>query len=295
MESKIVIFVINGGIGKSVMATAVCEAIASFHKDRKLVVVTAYPEIFLNNPHIYRVYRSGVTPYFHDDYVQGKDSLFLLEDPYQSHDYIVGSKHLIETWCEAIRVPYDGQQPKLYLTPREAQLFANQFQRDKPVLLFQPFGGAEQQAIKYSWNRDLPPQQATRVVDCVADKYHVIQPKREGQIAVAGAEQLTVNIRELIGLVMYAKAIIGIDSCVQHIAAALGKPATVCWITNSPKVFGYNLHNNILPSAKLLPHISGIDGFCQRYDFTGSRLHDFPYEVADIFNVTEIVKNSLKT
>jgi hypothetical protein len=47
-----IIFKIEGGIGKSIMATAVCEAIKNKRKKDTLIVVTAYPEVFLCNPHV---------------------------------------------------------------------------------------------------------------------------------------------------------------------------------------------------------------------------------------------------
>lgn len=36
------------------------------------------------------------------------------------------------------------------------------------------------------------------------------------------------------------------DSFGQHAAASLGLPSVVCWIGNSPNVFGYDVHHNIV-------------------------------------------------
>ena len=49
---KNIIFNIEGGIGKSIMATAVCEAIKKQYPQDRLIVVTAYPEVFICNPHV---------------------------------------------------------------------------------------------------------------------------------------------------------------------------------------------------------------------------------------------------
>jgi hypothetical protein len=45
-----IIFQISGGIGKCVMATAVCEAIKKQYPDSRLIVVSGYADVFLNNP-----------------------------------------------------------------------------------------------------------------------------------------------------------------------------------------------------------------------------------------------------
>jgi hypothetical protein len=290
---KYITLEINGGIGKSILASAVCSVINSTYSDRKLLVVTAYPEVFLNNPTVYRVFKMGNTPYFFEDYVKDKDNIFVCAEPYKSNGYINQSEHIIESWCKCNDLKYNGELPSLHITPRENQIIRANFKRSKPIMVFQPFGGAIEQPMKYSWNRDIPPQQADRIVDCLSDKYHIIQPIHNKQIRVRGAEPVIINFRELMVLVSLANEIIGIDSCIQHIAAAFKKSATVCWITNKPKVFGYDMHRNIFPSAKLVDGIHSIDGYFHQYDFSGNRLYDYPFSTEDVFSVTEIVEKYL--
>ena len=64
---KYVIFHIDGGAGKSVAATAVCTSIKEKYPEHKLVVVTAWPEVFLHNPKVYRVYKTGNFAYFYEE------------------------------------------------------------------------------------------------------------------------------------------------------------------------------------------------------------------------------------
>ena len=61
-NSKFSIFHIEGGLGKHVAATAVAKCIKNNHPDRELIVVCAYPEVFINLSFVDRVYRIGVTP-----------------------------------------------------------------------------------------------------------------------------------------------------------------------------------------------------------------------------------------
>ena len=72
MEKEYSIFHIEGGLGKHVLATAVAKCIKNNHPNRELIIVCAYPEVFLNLDYVDRVYRIGMTPYFYDDYIKDK-------------------------------------------------------------------------------------------------------------------------------------------------------------------------------------------------------------------------------
>ncbi|MFZ9376790.1 MAG: hypothetical protein ACO25K_06670, partial [Candidatus Fonsibacter ubiquis] len=61
MKSKYSIFHVQGGIGKHIAATAVAKAIKNNHPDRKLIVVCAYTDIFINLTFVDRVYSLGRT------------------------------------------------------------------------------------------------------------------------------------------------------------------------------------------------------------------------------------------
>ena len=52
--SKHAIFHIEGGIGKHVASTAVVKAYKKQNPDRKIIVVCAWPEVFLNNKDIHQ-------------------------------------------------------------------------------------------------------------------------------------------------------------------------------------------------------------------------------------------------
>jgi len=56
MDNKFLVWHIEGGLGKNVAATALLPAIAKQYKTRKIIVVASYPEVFLNNPNVHRVY-----------------------------------------------------------------------------------------------------------------------------------------------------------------------------------------------------------------------------------------------
>lgn len=286
---KYSILEINGGIGKSIMASAVCEAIKTAHPDRKLIVITGWPEPLLHNPNIYRVYKAGSILYFYEDFIKGNDVLFFNNEPYQSNGYLNQNQHLIQSWCEAISVPLNNEKPKIFLNPREMEEIFMQFQRPKPIMLIQPFGGMGKRYL-YGWNRDLPPNLAQELINIYSQKYHVIQVGYQDQNKLQNVEYINLGIREVLALAQFSKARILIDSFLQHACAAFNLPSTVCWITNSPKVFGYDIHKNVLARTdNFAEGIHGADWGTQQWDFTGNRLHDFPFKDHNIFNIDEIV------
>ena len=101
---KFLIWHIEGGLGKNVAATSLLPELAKKYKSRKIIVVASYPEVFLNNPHVYRVYRVGLTQYFYEDYILGKDTLVFRHEPYFQTGHILKQKHLVENWAELLGV-----------------------------------------------------------------------------------------------------------------------------------------------------------------------------------------------
>ena len=102
-KDNYVIFNPEGGLGKIISSTAVIKSIKEKYPDHKIVVLTPWPEVYLNNPRIHRVYKSGITPYFYRDYLEGRDSIVLRGEPYFNTNHLYGRNHLIQSWCELHR------------------------------------------------------------------------------------------------------------------------------------------------------------------------------------------------
>ena len=294
MDNKFLVWHIEGGLGKNIAATALLPALAKQYKTRKIVVVASYPEVFLNHPEVHRVYRVGMTAYFYEDFILGKDTLVFRHEPYFQTGHILKQKHLIENWAELLGLSYKKQLPNLHFNMVQKQL-SGLWQRKKPVLLIQTNGGIYQnQPLNYTWTRDMPIDLALYIVDKFKDDYHIIQLTRQGSYQLEGveiADQQMTNM-ELFGLVAASEKRFLIDSCLQHTAAALNLPSTVFWIGTSPENFGYDMHTNI----KALPpkgNTKLIDAYLFDYSFDG-HLHECPYadvnEMFDVKQLEEIIK-----
>ena len=284
-----IIFQINGGIGKVVAATAVCKSIKVKYPDSKLIVVSGYPDVFLNNPNVDRAFAFGQQQYFYQEYIENQKFIVFAHDPYLDTTHLKFEEHLIETWCKLFGLKYNGELPKIYLTYREKKFFLNKFMRDKPIFLIQTNGG-DKNGLPYSWERDIPFKLAQNIINEYKDEYNVFHIRREDQIAYENTFPVSDSFRGLAALIELSEKRLFIDSFAQHTAAAMNKPSTVLWIANKPNVFGYDIHNNI-QSNPFTTKPDLINSFLSKFNIKGDLL-EFPYNNEDeIFNMDKIIES----
>lgn len=287
-SQKFLVWHIEGGLGKNIAATALITPLKEKHKDRKLILVVSYPEVFLNHPDIHRVYRVGRLSYFYDDYINGKDTIVYKQEPYFQSDHIMRKKHLIENWCELLDIPYKNYQPILYANMIQKDLQYN-WKREKPVMVIHTNGGPLEQQSLYSWTRDMPFPIAQAIVDKYKNKYHIIQIARDPGHAIPGTEFINAPLSnyELFSILPQSSKRVLIDSCLQHAAAAMGLKSTVLWIGTSPTNFGYKSNSNVVAKPPK-GNVKLIDAYLFDYSFDGI-VHECPYnDVNEIFNTNEI-------
>lgn len=279
-----IIFQINGGLGKSVMATSVCKSIKIKYPESKLILITAYPDVFLNNPNVDKCFRHNELKYFYKDYVENQDFLFFGQDPYMTNEHIKKEKHLIQTWCEMFDLPFVQNHGEFFLTSREIQFYSRKHSFKKPILVLQTSGSAGD--IAYNWTRDISPTTSSVIIDAFKDQYSIVHVRNENQISYNDTNSFTDNIRAVAVMIQLSDKRILMDSCCQHIAAAFNLPSNVLWVTTDPKVFGYDLHNNIVAQPET-SSISLKDSFLTKYELIGN-ISDFPYN-----NESEIFESKL--
>jgi len=248
-----IIFSIEGGIGKSVIATAVLKAMRKKYNKAYIIVVTAYPEVFINNPNVNKTLNFNQLNGIYSTYIMNKDSKVFITDPYTSSDFITEKQHVIKTWCELYDIPYNGETPELFISQSEKDYFQQFYRVDKPIMLIQPHGGTQNQPLKYSWTRDIPQPIMEDVIEYFKDEYAILHVKREDQIIYPNTLQALDSFRSIAILLTMSSKRLLIDSSMMHAAAAFNLPSTVCWIGTNPEVFGYSLHNNIVANTPTKP------------------------------------------
>lgn len=288
---KNAIFHIEGGLGKNIVATSVIRSYKKEYPTHSVVVNTAYPDIFQGNPHIDRCYLLGNTPYFYEDFIFNKDCEIFAHDPYKTTAHITKQQPLVKSWCDMVGVTYDGLNPNIHFNFREMEITRALLpQIDKPLLIFQPFGGPANQELPYSWTRDIHPSVAQQIVDSLKEKYsilHVCYPHHPQLQDVIRFDQ-NQNKKILCAMLNLSQKRILVDSSLQHAAAAMRLPSTVVWVGTQPEIFGYDIHNNITPTTTF-PE-GNINSYLYDYSFNGI-IHECPYDnINQVFNVENIIK-----
>jgi ADP-heptose:LPS heptosyltransferase len=241
-----VIFNIEGGLGKSIMATAVLKAIKKQYKKANIIVITAYPDVFIANPNVNKVLNGSQLSGIYAQNIMNKECKVFISDPYHTSDFITESKHLIQIWCEMYGLEYNGEMPELFLLKAEKEYFEPFYRLDKPILAIQPNGGAIGQPLKYSWTRDIPAPIVEEVIEQFKNEYAILHIKREDQIIYPNTLQALDTFRSIAVALSLSQKRLLIDSSSLHIATALNLPSVVTWVGTNPNVFGYNMHKNIM-------------------------------------------------
>ena len=292
VTDNFIIFSISGGAGKNIMATAVVKAMKAKYPEMNIVVLTAWKDVWMYNPNVYRTYNFQNSPYFYENYIKGKNVKVFSLEPYQTEAYILKKEHLIFTWCKLYGIEYNGEQPELFFNKREVEFVQNTYVRNEPIFLFQTNGGADVNN-KYSWMRDIPIGVAQQVAEQFRGEVRLMHIRRDDQLAMENVEHFKGGLRELLILIRESKYRLFNDSVSQHASTALGKKATICWVKNDPQVLGYSLHDNIVTDA--VEDINSLDySLLEPYDIAG-QIPQCPFkEGTELFNVEEIV-NSIRS
>jgi ADP-heptose:LPS heptosyltransferase len=285
-----IILDVSGGLGKSVMSTAVIKALRKHYTRDNIIVITSYPDVFKGNPNVNRIITHANAGPVYRDFINNKEAKVFLTDPYTTSDFITEKKHLIEIWCDICGVNYNDEMPELFISKSETQYYESFYKVDKPILAIHPHGGSIEQGLKYSWTRDIPGPIMEGIIDHYKNDYSIIHIRREDQLNYSDTISALDNFRSIAIMLKLSEKRLFIDSSAMHISTALGLPSTVTWVGTNPRVFGYNMHDNIIAN----PHTEKHDisnNYYQKY-MLFEDISRIPYsDMNDIFNIGDIINS----
>jgi len=284
-----VIFQIDGGLGKSIMATAVLKVIKKEYKKANIVVITGHPDVFIGNPNVNKVLNPLQATGFYKSYIQNKEAKVFVSDPYSTSDFITEKQHLLKIWCDMYGLKYNGELPEIFLSKAEKEYFAPFYKLDKPIMAIQPNGGAIGQPLKYSWTRDLPASIVNEVISEFKNDYAILHIKRDDQIIYENTMAALDSWRSIAIMLTLSSKRLLIDSSSMHICTALNLPSVVGWIGTNPKVFGYDLHTNIVAKEPTKEINFESNSYSKHLLFED--ISTFPYHnFNEVFNTDDIIK-----
>ncbi len=242
---------------KNILGTVIVGLLAKKYPARNIIVVSNTMEVWLHNPLIYRVFPHGGTPYFYEDYIEGKDTIVFRQDPFKTSDFIHQDTHILTLWAELCGVTYTNEKPELYFTQREKEIITKLTSRDKPVVIFNPYEVSLKDAFPRQWARNIPAQIAMQIANEIhAHGFHPIMPATPDTPNIPGIEKINLSGRLALALPITAAGIISSHSYLIHIGRMYSTPTAVVWGANTPKVYGYEHQTNFEPD------VTNID-FCE--------------------------------
>jgi hypothetical protein len=214
---------ISGGIGKCILATAVIRSYREANPESKVVVVSGYPEVFINNPDVHKNF-SFATAYLWQDYYGQPGWKVSAHDPYMEEAWIKNYKvHLVDIWCNMLGVPSVQKTPLLFFSGPELddlQTLASSIITDLPLMVVQSTGGANPGAR--SWTRNPSTEELNDLLGQFKATHFIVHLcLRETPVLTNANDRLVdLNRRQAMALVYYAEAFVGIDSFGMHARAA---------------------------------------------------------------------------
>jgi hypothetical protein len=252
-RNKNLLLHINGGLGKVIMATAVIRSYKLLFPKAKIIVVSGYPEVFVNNPDIYRFFTFNV-PYLWKDYYSNSEWTVFAQDPYFEQEWIRNEKiHLIDLWCKMLKIPSVQKTPLLFFSSAEVDDFKKIITATKPTVFVQSTGGANPQYR--SWTRNVPTDELDEFLKkYYADTHHIIHVCLPTTPVLSSVTERMENLsrRQAMGLMHYGNEVVGIDSYALHARVAnpnRGKSTFFFPLEDSVQRLSYEGNNifNIIP------------------------------------------------
>lgn len=273
---KNIVFVSEGGLGKVIASTAVVKRLKEEFPEKRIIVVTGYPDIFQYNPHVFKTFNFSNPLYFYDDYIN-EESFLIKTEPYVAYEYMEQRQHLIDVWCKQIGIERKGAMPEMFFMKNEmesAQLYTDKLSHSgkKKFVLIQWVGGIvpatkDKSSFVDSLNRmhrrSLPFSVAQKLVNKFVSRDFVVgSVQHENFPELQGTERIffpNQPARSVVLLLKYSRGFVGIDSFLQHASALFMNKGVVCWGGTSPNKLGYEHNINLTKQACPTP-------FCHRPD-----------------------------
>ena len=249
-------FFINGGSGRVLCSMPALERYAEKNKDF-VIVAESWGELYLANKklrdHVYFPMNKGL---FED---RLRDKKIISPEPYRVNQYFNQKCNLIQAFdieINELDKVRDTGEIKLDLSKEEQIIGYNlvnevrtTLQKDK-IVVFQPFGQSSKKEGDFIYDttgRSFEVSNVYQVIDELKKNYGVILMS---EIEIPGwenqgiAHPKGVDLNKWLGVINAADYFLGCDSVGQHMAHAVGKPATVVIGSTYPENISYPDNKN---------------------------------------------------
>ena len=172
-----IIFRNGTAIGDHFLITSVIENIKKFYK-REIIIYSVYPDLFLNNPNVYKVFNYNKTEKQIRSYLKSSKSKFILNFRY---DWTLEKqkKSLVEWYTNSItNLSFKNCYPKIYLSEDENNRFKQKNNLPEKYCIIQSQGKLNH---KVSQIKDWGVDNFQEVVNLTRNHIKWIQIGQEGE------------------------------------------------------------------------------------------------------------------
>jgi hypothetical protein len=218
--SKGIVVNISGGMGKCIIFTAVAKCFKQQYPERELIVVSGFPEVFVNNPNVDGNYPFA-TPELWKRFFGNPQYKSFNHDPYLEDSWVKNEKmHLTRIWCKLLGVKCTGTDPELFFSAPEVDELNMMIQVNKPLCVVQSSGGAN--PASRSWTRNPNREELDAYLERYLESHYIIHLGLPETPPLNNVHQRIENLnrRQAISLIYYAHTFVGIDSYGLHARAA---------------------------------------------------------------------------
>jgi hypothetical protein len=245
-KEKDFVIQLNGGIGKCICATSMIKWVNDKYPDRKITVISPWPELFEYNPRVWRNLPMNQA-YLYEDYIKGKD--YRIGDPYNLIEYYREEKkeHICELYPKAYGFEEKDKyfETEFYTTVGEENDSINFKNSGPPVFTIQFHGGIPQgqpvpQHKSDGTQRDMQVQLGTAITNKLRQKgFRVLQVAQQNEPAIPGALRMNLPFRRYICMIPQIVGHIGIDSSMMHGVATYKVPQLIFFGQTHKDNLGY--------------------------------------------------------
>lgn len=257
---------VEGGLGKSVMLTAILPELKK--KYDEIYVVSPYFDVFKACSVVTDAFPFGQGTLY-QELVLDPDTDILWREPYSNQKFIKKECHLFDAWAEEFGItltkpamdyiPNIDKLREAYPAIEKTAEEARKQLGDKYIIV-QFCGGQSPLALQRDQNGNMNPynimaeplkrnyQKGQQLVDLLKKEYpehKILHFGLPNEPTYEGAVKLEVPYLTYVFLADTADKIICTDSSLQHLSTGHCKDITVIWGETRPEHFGYSVNKNI--------------------------------------------------
>ena len=254
-KEKPLVLQLGGGIGKAIMASSMIKWVNEKYPQRKITVISPWPEVFEYNPRVWRNLPMQQA-YLFEDYIRGND--YRLGEPYNLEEYYrdEDKMHLMNVYPKAYRFEDYNEDPEseVYLNKGELKDSEVLKMQGPPVFTVQFTGGMPQgmqpkspAEREDSNQRDMTPSMGQTVVNTLLKRgFRVIQVAQQHEPGLQGVQRFNLPFRRFMAMCPNIAGHIGIDSSMMHACGAFKTPQLIFFGQTHPDNLGYKYEGSFI-------------------------------------------------